>query len=78
MNHLPIFKAVGINFVFSADLPYLVILCLEYNSRTGDFVRKVKQINNQSDLIWMSNLPHFNLRSLYFQSLKSPQNFMQL
>ena len=46
----------------------------------GDFVTKVKQIDRQSDLISMSNLPvrltsqsdlcvhHFNLTFLYFQS----------
>ena len=74
---------------------------------SGDFVTKVKQINSQSDLIWMTSsagpsylairsnlddefcqpvlhrnqilcLHHFNLRSLYFQSLQSLPNWIQL
>ena len=58
---------------------------------SGDFVTKVKQINSQSDLIWMRSfaarlksynkilcLHHFNLRSLYFQSLQSMPDWIQL
>ena len=57
----------------------------------GDFVTKVKQINSQSDLIWMTSFAgpshsqsdplctsHFNLTLLYFQSLQSLANWIQL
>ena len=57
----------------------------------GDFIMKAKQINSQSDLILMSSfvspvlpcsqilcLHHFNLRSLYLQSLRSLPNWIQL
>ena len=56
----------------------------------GDFATKVKQINSQSDLTYMLSFAahltsqsdtlssSFNLRSLYFQSLQSLTNLMQL
>ena len=68
----------------------LKLLQIAKKSIPGDFATKVKQINSQSDFnqnvkFCRPNLPHnqilclhhFNLRSLYFQSLQSLTNFMQ-
>ena len=56
------------------------------NFLPGDVVTKVKQMNSQSDLICRPIIPHnqilclhhFNLRSLYFQSLQSLPNWIPL
>ena len=75
------------------SLTYQSISSFQPFVKPGDFVTKVKQIDSQSDSISMSNFAGpgpscltirssvciiFNLRTLYFQSLQSLPNWIQL
>ena len=78
-------------FIPSVICFFLPFSCSETLKYPGDFVINVKQINSQSDLISISSfagpvlphnqilcLHHFNLRHLYFRSLQSLPNWVQL